>query len=135
MTGKREFLIASAGLCAGSLLSGCVTTGPQHGNGAVVSAPVNATRRGMSATEMAEAREAMAIFDAMSQNKFRRLPLGRYLEQQAESLKRDIAAMPQVLNDVAMVEIGRRLKHVVLTYHQAGSRDGKSNSKSGKAKS
>lgn len=135
MTDKREFLTASAGLCAGSLLSGCVTTGPQQGNGAAASAPVNARTRSMSVVEVADAREAMALFDALSQDKFRRLPLGRYLEQQAASLKRDIAAMPQVLDDVAMVEIGRRLKHVVLTYHQAGSRKGKSNGKSGKAKS
>ena len=115
-TARRSFLLSAGALAVASVLPGCATQPLGASAGARREEPdarvaSNSRIRGMSATEIREAKQAQRVFDAMARSKS--LPVDEHLTFLVDEFRQNLTGMPQVLSDVRMADVGGDLAEVV----------------------
>lgn len=107
---RRSFLFSTSAIAASSLLAGCVPLAvrPDQADARVAS---NSRKRGMSSAEVREAQQAQRVFNAMARTQA--LPVDEHLTFLAGNFRQELRAMPAILNDVSMADIGGDLSQII----------------------
>lgn len=107
---RRSFLFSTSAIAVSSLLAGCVpfAVRPDQVDARVAS---SLRKRGMTPVEIREAQQAQRVFNAMARTQA--LPVDEHLMFLAGNFKQELRAMPAILNDVSMADIGGDLSQII----------------------
>jgi hypothetical protein len=110
---RRSFLFSTGAITASSLLAGCVPLAvrPDQVDQRDARLASNSRKRGMSSAEVREAQQAHRVFNAMARTQA--LPVDEHLTFLAGNFRQELRAMPAILNDVSMADIGGDLSQII----------------------
>lgn len=114
---RRSFLLSVGAVAAAAFLPGCAEVPARSGQDSRQPldprVAVNSRKRGMSAAELHDARQAQRVFAALDRTGM--LPAGEHLAILQESFRQKLALLPAALNDIQMAALGGDLAGILRT--------------------